>query len=48
MKDFIVMIAIIILGITIGGIVLTFKSKATDIGTTGSNALDAFKGTLTP
>lgn len=40
MKDFIVLIAILLVGIVIATIVFTFKGKMKTIGEAGTNALD--------
>lgn len=46
MKDLIVLIAVIILGLFIGGIVLGFKDKASTLGNKGSSAIDSFTNGL--
>lgn len=47
MKDFIVLIATIILGVFIALIVLGFKAKGTAMGEKATTAIDGFTGQLT-
>lgn len=46
MKDFIVLIAVIVLGLFIGGIVLNFRGKATALGGQATTAIDSFTNSL--
>ena len=47
MKDFIVMIAILILGLVIAGLVLGFKGKMQSVSNAGTTALDTLTSQLT-
>ena len=47
MKDFIVMIAILILGVVVAGLVMTFKSKMQTVSTSADTALGTLSGLLT-
>ena len=46
MKDFIVLIAVIILGLVIGGIVLSLRGKAQELGKKGTSGIDSFIGDI--
>lgn len=46
MKQLIVLVATIILGITIGGIILGFGSTTTSLGTTVTNSMSSISDTM--
>ncbi|MCQ2553830.1 MAG: hypothetical protein MJ150_05960 [Clostridia bacterium] len=46
MKQLIVLVATIILGITIGGIILGFRGTTTSLGTTVTNSMESISDTM--
>ena len=44
MKDFIVMIAILILGVVVAGLVMAFKTKLNPVSAAGDTALNTLTG----
>ena len=47
-KDFIVMIAILILGVVVAGLVLGFKTKLNPVATAGDSAITGIVNQLVP
>ena len=48
MKDFIVMIAVLILGVVVAGLVLGFKTKLNPVATAGDTAISGIVTQLVP